>query len=126
MRIQIIVHAIVHAVIFSLALASPVWASPGSLPPSAPAMETPPENETRQQPVLPPALPRGQMLYENHCMVCHESMAHISARQVVKSLPQLRETVLRWADYLKLPWRREEVEDVVIYLDNQYYQFELN
>ncbi len=122
MRIQ----NLVHAVIFSLGLASSAWASSDSLPASAPAMEALPGNETRPQPVLPPALPRGQMLYENHCMACHESAAHIRGRQVVKSLPQLRETVMRWADYLKLPWHREEVEDVVIYLDNEYYQFERN
>ena len=115
----------VHAALLSLALGLPAWASPRIVPPApAPEMETPAGNESRQQPVMPPAVPRGQMLYENHCMSCHESVVHIRERQQAKSLPQLRARVLYWADYLQMHWGREEVEDVVNHLDSQYYRFE--
>jgi len=121
MRIQILV----HAALLSLALGLPAWASPRIVPPApAPEMETPAGNESRQQPVMPPAVPRGQMLYENHCMSCHESVVHIRERQQVKSLQQLRARVLYWADYLQMHWGREEVEEVFIYLNDQYYRFE--
>jgi cytochrome c5 len=117
---------IVHAALLSLGLALPAWASPRILPPPpAPDMEMPLKNESRQKPVMPPAPPRGQMLYENHCMSCHESVVHIRTQKDVKSLPQLRTKVLNWADYLKLRWGKEEVEDVVIHLNSQYYKFEL-
>jgi hypothetical protein len=64
------------------------------------------------------------MLYENHCMICHESLVHVRSQQQVRSQPQLRAKVLHWADYLQLHWGGEEVEEVVRYLDRQYYQFE--
>jgi hypothetical protein len=30
---------------------------------------------------------------------------------------------MHWAEHLKLHWGREEVDDVVNYLDTQYYKF---
>lgn len=116
---------IVHAVLLSLGLAFPAWASPRALPPlPAPEQDALPAHESRQPPVLPAVPPRGQMLYENHCMACHESVVHIRSRQLARSLPQLREQVRRWADYLQLRWSGDEVEEVVRYLDRQYYRFE--
>ena len=121
MRTQVIV----HAALLALGLALPAGASPRILPPPpVPELEAPAGNETRKPPVMPPAPPRGQMLYENHCMSCHESVVHIRSRQQAKSLPQLRAKVLHWADYLQMRWGREEVEDVVDHLNSQYYQFE--
>ena len=118
---------IVHATLLSLGIAVPVWASPRVLPPP-PVQDrgTTQESEPRQKPLLPPARPRGQMLYENHCMSCHESLVHIRAGQQATSLPQLRANVQRWVDYLQLHWGREEVEDVVIHLNDQYYKFKLS
>jgi len=121
MRIQILV----HAALLSLALGLPAWASPRILPPPPVAQtEALPWDESRHQPVMSPTASRGQMLYENHCMSCHESAVHIRKRQQAKSLQQLRARVLYWADYLQMHWGKEEVEEVVIYLNNQYYRFE--
>jgi hypothetical protein len=121
MRTQLIV----YAALLSLGCALSAGASPRILPPpQVPGMETTSGNESRQMRVMPPVAPRGQMLYENHCMSCHESMVHIRGRQDVKSLPQLRARVLHWAAYLQLRWSREEVEEVVDHLNRQYYQFE--
>jgi hypothetical protein len=121
MRIQIIV----HAALLSLGLGLPAWASPRFPPPEpVPEMGTPAGNESGHQPVMPPVAPRGQMLYENQCMSCHASVVHIRARQQVKSLPQLRASVLYWAEYLQMRWDRDEVEDVVNHLNSQYYRFE--
>ena len=67
---------------------------------------------------------RGRLLYENHCLACHESLVHIRTHQTVKSLPALRAEVARWAANANLPWSGEEVEEVARYLDAQYYKFE--
>ncbi|MGA9163676.1 MAG: hypothetical protein WBZ31_04410 [Thiobacillus sp.] len=116
---------IIHAALLSLGYVVTAWASPGPLPvPLTQETEAPTLNEAQQKPVLPPALPRGQMLYENHCMSCHESLVHIRTRQDAKSLPQLRTRVQNWAGYLQLRWGKEEVEDVVDHLNSQYYKFE--
>jgi len=117
--------SIVHAVLLSLGLAFPAWAGPRALPPlPAPEQDAPPGHASRPPPVLPPAAARGQMLYENHCTACHESVVHIRSRQQVRSLPQLLDQVRRWADYSQLRWSGDEVEEVVRHLDSQYYRFE--
>jgi mono/diheme cytochrome c family protein len=116
---------IVHAALLSLGLALPAWASPRILPPPpAPDMEMPLKNESRQKPVMPPAPPRGQMLYENHCMSCHESLVHIRGNHRAHSPEDIRGWVSHWATYLHLRWGQEEVEEVVKHLNDQYYKFE--
>jgi mono/diheme cytochrome c family protein len=102
----------------------PAW---GSLPDEsiqpAAAIVSPSTDEPRQRPIKSSVPSRGQLLYENHCMACHESIVHIRTQQQVQSLPELQAQVGRWAEYLQLRWSKEEVEDVVDYLDRQYYQF---
>ena len=118
-------NAIVYAVLLSLGFILPAWASSHTQGIS-PAEETvaPSLNEPRPKPVTPPVPPRGQLLYENHCMSCHESVVHIRTRQETKSLPELQAKVLHWAAYLRLNWGKQEVDDVVRHLNNAYYTFE--
>ena len=121
MRIRIVV----HAVLLSLGLAFPAWASTRiQAPAPVPEKDMPIGQALPQSPVMPPAPPRGQMLYENHCMVCHESIVHIRTRQAAQSLPQLRASVRHWTDYLQLQWGQDEIEDVVMHLNSHYYRFE--
>ncbi len=81
-------------------------------------------NEPGQNPVTPPVPPRGQLLYENHCTSCHESVIRIRTRQNTKSLSELQAQVLRWAEYLKLSWDKEDIKEVITHLNDQYYKFE--
>ena len=117
--------AIVFTMLLWLGISPPAWASPRTeaMPP-AQEVASPSLNEPRQKPIMPPVPPRGQLLYENHCMSCHESVVHIRTQQQAKSLPELHARVLNWAAYLKLRWGTQEVEDVVRHLNNQYYKFE--
>lgn len=114
------------AVLFSLALALPVSANPriDSPLPSQQAGAPPAEDKETQKPLASPALTRGQQLYENHCMACHESVIHIRTRHQAKSLTDIHQQVTRWANYSKLHWSRDETSDVVQYLNSQYYRFE--
>ena len=76
-------------------------------------------------PKHPPAeLPRGQLLYENHCQSCHQSTVHIRdpQRRKVRSLAELRAEIVRWAGVLHLDWQEQEVADVLQYLNRRYYQ----
>ena len=120
MRTQIMV----FAALLVLGGAFPAW---GSLPaePAQPVqeIETPSVNKSRPKPATPPLPSRGQLLYENHCMACHESVVHIRTQQQARSLPELRAKVLHWAAYMQLRWGKEDVEDVVSHLDRQYYKF---
>ena len=116
---------IVYAALLALGLAFPAWASPRAQPvPSAQEMNNPPMHEPRQRPSTPPVPPRGQLLYENHCMSCHESVIHIRTRQLTKSLPELQAQVRYWAAYLQLSWDKKDIEEVTTHLNDQYYKFE--
>jgi len=116
---------IVYAALLSLGFVITAWASPSTLP-VLPEQEgeMPLMNEPRKKPVVPPVPPRGQMLYENHCMSCHESVVHIRGDQRSRSLAELRGRVSHWAGDLRLRWGKEEVEEVVTYLNDRYYKFE--
>jgi cytochrome c5 len=116
---------IVYAVLFSLGCIVPAWAS-SHVQGVSPVPETaaPSLSEPRQKPVTPPVPPRGQLLYENHCMSCHESVVHVRTRQQARSLAELQARVSHWAAFLHLSWGKPEIDDVVRHLDHQYYRFE--
>jgi len=114
-----------YAALLSLGFVVTAWASPGAPPvPPAQTMEAPALNKPRQKPVTPPVPSRGQMLYENHCMACHESVVFIRDNHRIQSLKALRGRVSHWASYLHLRWGKDEVEEVVTHLNNRYYKFE--
>lgn len=92
-------------------------------PPPPPEAATLPASEAATPGHLPvPPVSRGQMLYENHCLGCHESVLFIRERRDVKTLPDLRKEVARWAAEAKAPWRETEIEEVVRYLNRAYYR----
>ena len=68
-------------------------------------------------------LQRGEGLYLNHCLSCHESTAHIRHDRHAKTMDDLRRWVARWAVQLDLGWSRQEIEDVTAYLNRTYYRF---
>jgi hypothetical protein len=118
-------HISVFVALLSLGGAVTVWASPRTLPVPPPQVrETSVLNESQPKPVTPPVPTRGQMLYENHCMSCHESVVFIRGTRRTQSLKALQEQVSHWAGYLHLRWDRQEVADVVTYLNTHYYKFE--
>jgi len=67
---------------------------------------------------------RGRALYENHCVVCHTAKVHRRVPQLPVDAEELRLIVLTWVRYEGLQWGREEVDDVVYYVNRTYYQFE--
>lgn len=90
-------------------------------PKASPATEA---TEQVQQPAhKPPPQPRGEMLYRNHCLGCHESVVHIREKRQAKNLGVLRDTVNRWSQELNLNWSSDEIEDVMLYLNMRYYHY---
>lgn len=65
---------------------------------------------------------RGALLYENHCIGCHESVVHIRSDRKVHDLEGLHRQVRRWSDAQGLGWTPEEVGAVAHYLDRRYYR----
>jgi mono/diheme cytochrome c family protein len=66
---------------------------------------------------------RGGLLYENHCLSCHESTVHVRDNHKVNSIDEIRAQVIRWAKNQMLEWGPAEIDDVVDYLDEHFYHF---
>jgi hypothetical protein len=86
------------------------------------------ESTPQKKPPAPGLAPdvapmRGQLLHENHCTTCHESVVHIRSDRRAKSLKALEGWVVHWASEQKLGWGPEEVGVVVDYLNRRYYKF---
>jgi len=94
--------------------------------PAAPEQRPVPEV---QLPIPKPATPsaqavsRGQLLYENHCIACHESVVHIRHDRRAQSYRALQDWVVRWSNQQQLDWDAGEIADVVDYLNRRYYKF---
>jgi mono/diheme cytochrome c family protein len=67
---------------------------------------------------------RGGLLFENHCVACHDSIIHKQEGRTAKSLDDVRWQVSRWSRELKLGWRQAELEDVALFVNQRFYQFE--
>lgn len=68
------------------------------------------------------SVPRGQLLYENHCRGCHESVVHVRERRRASTLPALEGWVRRWAEAQSLGWGDDEIADVTVFLNDRYYR----
>lgn len=103
-------------------LSSPAWATPRvEAPPALPAPEAVAPDQPEPVQVAPPT--RGQMLYENHCTHCHESLVHIRDLRRAKSPAALRAQVVRWSEHAGLRWKAEDIDEVSRHLDTRYYRF---
>lgn len=71
-----------------------------------------------------PDLERGRALYENHCIVCHTPKVHRRPAQLPLGLDDLRYIVNLWASQQGLAWSRDDIDDVVFYLDRTHYRLE--
>lgn len=67
---------------------------------------------------------RGELLYENHCLGCHTSIAHVRENRRAQTVSEVQAWVARWAGELKLAWTTEEVGDVARFLVRRYYKFD--
>jgi mono/diheme cytochrome c family protein len=88
----------------------------------AQAVNQPPAAD--KAPATPASTPsRGQLLYENHCTKCHESLVHIRANRKSKSISDVQGWVSNWQVHEKLQWSTKDINDVTEYLIDQYYKF---
>lgn len=73
--------------------------------------------------VLAQDFDRGQALYENHCLSCHEATVHTRDTRRATSVVELREWVATWNFHASLGWSSEEIDDVADYMNRRYYHF---
>ena len=87
-----------------------------------PIVENMPQPKTDKKPPVNAKKSRGQLLYENHCTRCHESVVHIRKQRKATSLSELYKWAIKWSKAEKLYWSGDEVRDVVDYLNREYYK----
>lgn len=73
---------------------------------------------------------RGKSLHDENCTSCHISMMggdgsgiYTRSDRRIESLPSLRNQVNRCKDSLGMPWPADQIDDVVAYLNLNYYKF---
>jgi len=80
--------------------------------------QLPPSGGTVPQP--PPT--RGKLLYETHCIACHNSQMHWRDARVVRDWEGLVTQVRRWQERGKLQWSDEDIREVARHLNNAIYR----
>jgi cytochrome c5 len=73
------------------------------------------------QAVPPPS--RGQLLYETHCIECHNTQMHWRTRKQARDWDSLKAQVRRWQATANLGWTEADVTDVARHLNETIYQF---
>ncbi len=105
-----------------LMLTNNVHAIAEALPDKELSLEQEPSTVSQPgKPLAPPS--RGELLYLNHCLECHESQVHIRVTHHSKNINAIRDEVTRWVKQLELKWTLHDIEDVVDYLNNRYYHY---
>ncbi len=65
---------------------------------------------------------RGEALHRD-CLACHGTELYVPPQRKIATLPKLRDEVERWNDSYNPKMNAQEVEDVVIYLNLNFYKF---
>src|SRR5208283_4110102 len=66
---------------------------------------------------------RGKLLYENHCQFCHSIKIHSRKNRWPKNLDELRGIVDLRQRQTNLHWSKEDIDDVVDFLNTTQYNY---
>jgi hypothetical protein len=67
---------------------------------------------------------RGRMLYQNHCVACHESTVHIREARKVRTYADLENFSRRFAKLAGVEWTDNDMILVIEYLNRTHYKLE--
>ena len=65
---------------------------------------------------------RGAILHED-CLGCHGTELYVPPRAKVKTLAALKKETERWNDRMNPKFTKQEVEDLVAWLNRDFYKF---
>ena len=66
---------------------------------------------------------RGALLYQTHCILCHDTEVHWRSRRLATDWNGLLKQVKRWQASSNLNWSDDEIGDVARYLNALYYGY---
>lgn len=70
-----------------------------------------------------PQPPRGALLYDTHCVTCHDAQVHWRDRRQATDWGSLKAQVRAWQAADRLGWSEADVVEVARYLNGRYYRF---
>ncbi len=65
----------------------------------------------------------GELLYNTHCIGCHNEQVHWRDKKIAKDWPGLQAEVRRWQRTSGLRWSNEDVVAVTRYLNALHYHY---
>lgn len=68
-------------------------------------------------------LERARMLYDNHCRMCHDSIAFERTAKIATNYAQIKAQVARWQTNTGLRWSEQDIDGVTAYLAKMYYKY---
>lgn len=71
---------------------------------------------------LQPAPTRGRLLYETHCIACHNSQMHWRDGRIVRDWAGLAGQVRRWQERANLQWSDADILEVARHLNATIYR----
>lgn len=66
---------------------------------------------------------QGQLLYETHCIACHNTQIHWRDQRVATNWARLKAEVRRWQSTAALNWSEADIVAVARYLNASIYRF---
>lgn len=70
-----------------------------------------------------PPMSRGEMLYRNFCIECHNQQIHWRDARIAKDLNGIEREVKRWQSAIGAGWNNEDINEVSRYLNRTYYLY---
>jgi mono/diheme cytochrome c family protein len=67
-------------------------------------------------------LERGRMLHENHCRMCHDSIAYKRGDRIAGTYAQIKAQVTRWQTNTGLRWSEADIDSVTAFVAKTYYK----
>lgn len=65
---------------------------------------------------------RGESLHQD-CLGCHGTELYVAPRAKAKTLAVLKKETLRWNDRMNPKFTAQEVDDIVAWLNRDFYKF---
>ena len=66
---------------------------------------------------------RGELLYSNHCIACHNAQVHWREKKLATDWRRLLAEVRRWQEISGLDWSHDDVVAVTQYLNGLHYRY---
>lgn len=66
---------------------------------------------------------RGRLLYETHCIACHNSQVHWRDQRLARDWPGLVEQVRNWQARANLFWGESDIVEVARHLNDTIYRY---